>query len=376
MPRLYTLAAGFAALGLNLLVVGPGALRLAASGTVGDFPAFYVASRLVRTNDQYNVEKILQLQETVIGERRPKLLSMRLPFYYWFLSPLGALPYVFAYRAWIAIVWLSAILAVLCYPVPDRFTLVVATLASLPLLQSFLVAQDVSVALLVVACGLALRMRGARFAAGLVFSLLAIKFHLFLLVPVVFLLRREARLVAGLTAGVAALAGLSFAVGGSTWPQDYWRIISNPVASPGPYVMPNLAAVDYFLGGSGFLEWALAGIVVAAVAIVAIASEFELAFAAALIGSLLISHHSYVQDAAVLIPALLVVRSHGGIAATGALICLTPLPYFLAIYGNLGIVPAILFAALLISLGVTKLGARYSAVANPSEQPDGRIPGG
>lgn len=342
---------GLLGLCFNLLIAGPGALKLAWAGKVGDFPSFYVSFKLAQSNQPYNVEKTLQMQESIIGERRPRLLPIRLPFYFKLLSPLGMLPYSLAYRVWLGIIALAAILAFALYPVPDRFSLIAAALASLPLFQSLLVVQDVTIVFLVLACGLVLRKRGARFAAGLVLSLLSIKFHLFLLIPVLFLLRREIRIIAGMAAGGVALAIFSFAAAGPTWPRDYWKIISNPIISPRINSMPNLAAVGYYFGGIR-LELVLAATVVSVVALIALRADFESSLAAALIGSLLISHHSYIQDATVLIPALVAVQARRGVTGGMALICLTPLPYFLAIQASLGIITATLLFAILIALSI------------------------
>ena len=95
---------------------------------------------------------------------------------------------------------------------------------------------------------IALRIRHSRpFLTGLVLALCAAKFHLF---PPLLLWRH--RLWQGLVAGAAALLAISFAVAGRHWPLEYAAIMSN-------------------------------------------------------LHGLLVSRHAYMQDCALLLPALLIV---------------------------------------------------------------------
>lgn len=339
------LGVGLLGLLFNVVFTGPGAFRLAWEGNVGDFLPFYVAFRLTPTHEQYDLERVFHEQERVIGERRPKLLPVRLPFYYAAFSMLGKLPYQTAYRSWLALMFAATLAALLVYPVADRTNLFAAALASLPLLRSVLVGQDVGILLLIMALGLRFRSRGMLFVSGLIFSLFAIKMHLFALIPVLFLLRREFRAVAGMLLGSSILAVASFVTAGRDWPSRYWRIVSDPATSPGAQVMPNLHGMADFLGQSAAMEMLLALVVIGLVLWIAVGWNFEIAFSAAAIGGFLIGRHAYVHDAAILIPALLWCLPN-----PFAFLSLTPIPYFLAIYLDLGIIPVAILTLVLCGI--------------------------
>ena len=208
-----------------------------------------------------------------------------------------------------------------------------------------------SLLLLVLACGMGLLRQKRRFAAGLVFSLLSIKFHLVLLLPVMLLVKKQMDLLRGMTAGGLFLLLLNFVWAGWRWPVEQWHAMTNPIASPGPYMMPNLYGLAWHLGNTRILEPPLIAVVLIITLRVLVVAEFEIALAAAMFGSLLISHHSYAQDAAVSIPALLTTWRQGSTFASAcAFVLLTPLPYFLQFNPPLGFVTPALFCAVLAGL--------------------------
>lgn len=353
------LAVGCLGCCINCLIVGPTTLRSALRGA-GDFPGFYIGARLLPMRVQYDIDRVLQTQRKVIGVIRPKLMAVRLPFYYALLSPLARLSYLRAHAIWLVILTAAAAFATMLFPFGGRPALVAASLGSLPLLIATIRGQDIALVYLILAGGLWLRQSGRPLSAGLLLALLSIKFHLFLLLPVLFLVRREFRLLAGALVGLIALLGASFAAGGKDWPVAYVRLVTNPLVSPGPEVMPNLHGAVSRLPHSGPLEVMLS-ILAAGVAIAVIArSEFAISLAAALIGSFLISYHAYVQDCAVLVPALLVIFQKAASPARElALICLTPLPYVFLNIQSMGWIPGILFVSALFFLdgGIFKLSS-------------------
>ena len=239
------------------------------------------------------------------GWSGPAVSSSRLPFYYAMLWPLGRLPYATARALWFGLMILSAVLFVLIYPTDRRAMLAAAVAVSLPLFAAtFGQRQDLALLLLIIAVSLWLRKRGYETAAGFVLALLAIKIHLFLLLPVALVMRREWRMLFGLAGGGVALLGISFAVAGPGWVQEYLALISNPGVISDPGGKPNLHGLVAGWPHAGAWEVVLSVLVVIATVLAARRRGFEIAFSAALLGSFLMSNHAYVHDCAVLIPAL------------------------------------------------------------------------
>jgi hypothetical protein len=277
---------------------------------------------------------------------------------------------------------------ILIYPTAQRDLLAAAVVASFPLFAGTLgQRQDLALLLLIMGLGLTLRARGLAVAGGFVLALLAIKIHLFLLVPVALLMRREWRMLLGLVSSGVILAVVSFWAAGLGWVQEYLALISGPGVISDPAGKPNLHGVLAGVPHAGWWELGLGLAVLVGVGVAGRRNSFELAFAGGLLGSFLVSNHAYVHDCAVLIPGLveMVTRMNGkrrwstitganDLASTApygrgsgsrvadvgrvlgwgvAVLLLTPFPYFLPpllIHIREGVVPALLIAAALVAL--------------------------
>jgi hypothetical protein len=189
--------------------------------------------------------------------------------------------------------------------------------------------QDVTLVLAALAVSLALFFRGRHFAAGCVMALCSLKFHLFITLPLLILTRRLWRFGAGSMAGGAVLLAVSFAVQGWHWPADYVRMLRLPTSTPSYALMPNLNGL---LSGHphGFGITALAAcMVLAAAGLVMWRGRMTVAIAAMLLSGLLLSYHSFIADAVLLIPAgLLSLRDKSSVAhrAAGAIL-VSPLAF-------------------------------------------------
>ena len=350
--RRLKLGVGILVLILNTMTLVPRTLGAAWRGA-GDFKHFYVGARLVRDNAEFDLPSVFRLQTEIFGRPDLYALPVRLPFYYEILSPLGQLSYGAAHHFWLMLVAIAAVVAIGIYPCGNRWELVAVSVASLPLLYSIVEGQDVAIMLLILAFGLRLESAGKSFMSGLVLSLLSIKFNLFLTLPLVFLIRRNWALLCSAAVGSAALISWSFLLGGWDWPRAFLGIIFNPIGNSGPAIMPNFSAIAARSSGPILVESVLALLAIGAIVVVSIRSRFETAIAAALLGGILVSHHCYAADCAVLIPGLLHLwRESSPIASTGAVIALMPPAYFLAAYENLGVVPAVLFGVILMSVAL------------------------
>jgi hypothetical protein len=312
-----------------------------------DYAAFYAAARLVSTPYLYDAAAGAQIRSELAGERSATRQFIRLPYWAAFFSPLGRIRYLESYWTFQAISLTALIASVLLWP-GKRLPLLLAYCWSLPAAAVLAQGQDVFFLLLWIT--LALRWADRRpLAAGLVLALCASKFHLFFPLPVLLAARREGRMAVGVGIGGALLALVSFAVAGADWPARFLKTIASPVVSPGEDVMPNLHNLLATLPGRAIWECVIALACAAMVWVVARRSSFPVGLAAALVGGLLASVHSYLADCALLVPALLLFAGMGiawlRFAATVLLLPTFYLP--LIIGGRSGrLVPAVLLGLL------------------------------
>ncbi len=314
-----------------------------------DFAMLYAGAKLVGGADLYHAPTVMRVKAEAAREYDPSRQYTRLPYLAAILWPLGRLPYAWAYWVFQA-ASLAALIAFLRLWPGDRRFAFLAICCSAPVAAVFIEGQDVLFLLVWIA--VALRWRDARpFAAGLVLALCAAKFHLFIHVPLVVAAQRRWRMGAGAMAGAAALAAVSFAVGGPAWPARFLATISSPSIAATEATMPNLHGLLVGLPSRGFWEPLLAAACGGLVWFVARRSGFDLAFAAALIAGLLTSVHSYANDCALLIPAaLIMLRTDAPPMRAAAAVILLPLWYCLPPMGP----PAsrVLPAAMLVLLAV------------------------
>jgi hypothetical protein len=185
-----------------------------------------------------------------------------------------------------------------------------------------------------------------------VLGLAALKFHLFLLVPLFPVAQRRWRMLAGAGTTVGMILIVCFAVAGPHWIPGYARFILQTQTNPNVRAMPNLHGLLEGLPHSFALE--AIGAVLAAIAVwwVARRASFSVGLSAALVGSLLTSHHAYAADALLLLPALLTLATELSGASIRALsfLLLSPLPFLIAPKVPLAAPVPLLLAVLMIVL--------------------------
>ena len=293
-----------AGIACNAFILGPGLINTVRGHN--DFMGLYPGGRLAGGSRVYDPVQSATVQRQAVGYANPHLLFCRPPYYAALMWPLARLPYFPAYLVFQALMLAAAAVFIRMWPAMGWRTRLAATCWSLPLAAAFAIAQDVAALLAVLAVALRLLNRRRDFVAGLIFSLCAIKFHLFLLVPVWIVARRLWRFAGGLAVGGAGLAVLSLVAAGPGGFRAFVRTASSPIVNPGLAVMPNLNGL--FNGSAGF-ELAGALAVAALVWRAARRGSRTWALAATLAGGLLTSHHAYIADCALLLPALLVMAS-------------------------------------------------------------------
>jgi len=293
-----------------------------------DFACTYTGALLAGSPGLYDVATVKRTQNP-LGDSPQFMMYQRFPFYAALVSPLRLLPYLKAYWVWQAISFAATLIFLAFWPGQRRWFKAVACCWSLPLANCFVMGQDVTLVLAVLAVSLGLFFRGRHFVAGCLMALCSIKFHLFITLPLLILTRRLWRFGAGSVAGGAVLLAASFAVQGWRWPSEYLRMLRLPTSTPSYNLMPNLNGL---LAGhphnSGLMAVA-ACLVLAAAALVMWRGKLTVALAATLLSGLLLSYHAFIADAVLLIPVgLMLMRDKSSRAhrAVGAIV-LSPLAF-------------------------------------------------
>ena len=347
-------------LAVNCVIMGPGAFQSALEGR-NDFRQFYIGGKLAGSGGSYDQSRILEAQREAFGYSNLHLTPVRLPFYYLLLSPLARLPYRLALVLWTASTMLAAVFFVSLYPGVRRKQFAIACCWSLPLVFSIAIGQDVSFILLILAVTLRVLYAGNPLLAGLILSLCAIKFNLFLLLPLLFLGKREWRLAAGFSIGTILLLAVSFAAGPG-WLQSYIALILDPAVDPNSPLMPNLHSLVAHVPGREFVEFFLSLTVIAIVWGIVRRARFDVALAATLLGSILLTRHAYLQDCAILAGSLVTLFEQFGspLVRNGALVLLLPFAYMFILIRE-GAVVAALYLLLLIAVGFAEIRALEAA---------------
>lgn len=300
-----------------------------------DYLSFYAGARLVESSNLYHPRQSFAVEMAAAGFYGESLEYTRLPFYAVLLWPLGRLPYLQSYWVWQGLSIAALVGFVLAWQVTSRDWTVLACCWSLPLLLGIAHGQDLTFLLLLLA--VSLRIHSDRpFTAGALLSLCSIKFNLFLLLPLLIVGQRRWRMLAGLLAGGAALAAVSFAAAGGDWPRRYVEILSMSSISPQEQIMPNFHGMLVGFRHGRVLEMLLDIVAAGVTWLVARRYDFSLGMGAVLVGGLLVSHHAYPQDCTLLIPALLILMSRRSWWFLNYL-CIalfTPWPYLLLIQGD------------------------------------------
>jgi hypothetical protein len=318
---------------VSALTFGP-ALRLTLHG-VTDFMPLYIAGKLAFSSDLYNSAQVLKLETESGGWSSTTRLCNRLPYVGLLLWPLAQLHYSLASAIWeILCVGTLAGFAML-WPHKRRWAVALACCWSLPAFMTVAEGQDIGFLLVWIALAVMLLQRGRPGGAGLVTSLCAAKFHLFLMLPLWIIGKKQWRFASGAAAGGGILLALSFLAGGLDWPARYYRFLKEPANNPYPDVMPNLHGLFANQAHGSLLEIGGIAAIAAAVWITVRHANPEYEIAAVLAGGVLAAPHAYMADCALLIPAALVVLAETESAWTRAwaVFLLLPVPYVCLLLG-------------------------------------------
>ena len=335
MPRLAYLSLCLAGIAVSAFTIGPGNWAYVQRGQT-DFMDLYAGGKLAFSHDLYDPGQVTRVEAETGGRYSPTRLFMRPAAFAVLLWPFSQMPYRTASWAWEATNVVVLIGFIALWPPGNRWLAAVVCCWSVPAFMSLAEGQDIAFLLASIALALWLLRAGRDFAAGIVLSLCASKFHLFLLVPVWLIAGRRWKIARGLAAGGAGLAVLSFA-NGLDWPVRYVRLLLNPVNNPYASVMPGIHGLVDGLPGHLWIEGLAFAVIGVLVWRASRRGSVEWGLAAALTGGILVAPHAYVADCALLIPAGLIAldRSSGSVLQGRlAIAVLTPPIYWLFLSGE------------------------------------------
>jgi Glycosyltransferase family 87 len=278
-----------------------------------DFSAFYAGGKLAGSLAMYSPSEVFAAEQAAMGCHMENLIFVKPPFYALLMEPLAQLPFLTALWIW-RLAGVAAIGVFLWLWPGDRLAAAAGCAWYLPLAGNFTVGQDVALVLALVAGAYWCCKTGRPFWAGILLGLCAIKFHLFLLLPLLLWHRKLWRTALGGASVVLALVAVSFAVYGPGWWPRYLAALSDARMNPYPYNMVNLVGLFHY-----HAVWLAAAVVVAGLCWYAIArGTLELGLAAMLAGGVLIAPHNTVCDGVLFLPLLLMACRASSAAPTAA----------------------------------------------------------
>lgn len=283
-------------------------------------------------------------RERVFAPQTPELVPfVRPPFYALLLAPLALVPFGPAFWVWLGVQ--AAVLAGTWAWAFRRWGADALIFGSMYLPTALGIAhgQDCVLILLIVLGVYALADRENHFASGVILGMGLIKFHLFVLWPVMLLIQRRWRMLAGACAAVVVEGLVSLALAGPGGMAKYFallRMTDLPRLSPSPELMINARGLALNLGIDSI---GVTGLLIATVVILTVAACWRAplgrAVAAASAGSLLVAPHVYGYDAGLLLAGLWLAMFESGTPKANqapritATALLTPVPFLAGLFG-------------------------------------------
>jgi hypothetical protein len=312
-----------------------------------DFLNLYTGASLARDGvfAGMHVPEVQLLREREYVPQLKELVPfVRPPFYGLLLAPLAWLPFGAAFWAWLGMQ--AAVLAGTWAWAFRRWGTDALIFGSMYLPTALGIAhgQDCVLVLAIVVGVYALANRGQHFISGAILGAGLIKFHLFLLWPVMLVIQRRWKTLAGACVAVTAELLVSLLLAGPSGMAKYLALLQMTDLrhlSPSPELMINVRGLALNLGLDGI---AATGLITAAAVILTAAGCWRAplwrAIAAASAGSLLVAPHVYGYDAGLLLAGLWLAMFEGGEQSAAwwprvtAAVLLTPIPMLLGLAGS------------------------------------------
>jgi len=269
-----------------------------------DFSAFYAGGKLTGTPNLYVPQAAFDVERKAMGCVMENLIFIRPPFYALLMWPLAQLPFMTALVLW-RVLGLAAVGAFIWMWPDDKWVAAAACAWYLPLASNFTMGQDVAFLVIFLLGAYYCLKADKLFWAGILFGMCTIKFHLFVLLPLLIFHKKLWRTLPGIACvGVVALAA-SYIAGGRHWIEQYLMALHDLRMDPYPWNMVNLKALllDH-------PEW-----LILSVAIIVLISWYviykgslEISLAAVVIGGVLINPHTTISDGTLILPVFLMAR--------------------------------------------------------------------
>ena len=347
-----------------------------------DFLGFYTGGLLVRTDSAHLYDPELQSKiqyglapEIPVFTPIPRP-AFSLPAY----IPLTWMPLKTAFAVWLAAGILTAF--GIWYWAFKRFGAEALIYCSLFVPLGFGIAHGQDIAFvtgLLLLASVALE-RGRQELGGFLLSLLLCKFHLFLLLPVVLVFRREWRVLYGYIPGALAAVLISCWIAS---PTSYMAFLQNSkleALNPSPEIMVNVYSIAMNFGlDFPIIRAVLVLLVIACTVMIPAPAPLERWFWATIAGGLLISPHTFGYDMALLLaPILKMICDHNASLRLRAIAALAviPFPYFMTLLPMpFSAGPAILLSLIFTALawpewfdrrGLTTSGSETAPVIRPA----------
>lgn len=280
-----------------------------------DFLNLYTGASLAldgRFSQLHDTGVQLDRERELVPETRVLIPFVRPHFHALLIAPLALIPFAAAFYVWTAGQWL--LYGGFGWWAQRRLggDSMVWWAAYVPGAMGIIHGQDSALMLAILTAGFALSEKDRPVAAGLVWSLLLMKFHLCFGLAVALAAARMWVHLAGFTAGGALLAATSLALGGLTGAAHYVNMLTNKDLerlSPAPAKMLNFQGLAASAGVQG--EQVLAAGAVIGLALAAAAawkSPPRLALAAGVAGGLFAAPHVYIYDLTFLLLPLLLLK--------------------------------------------------------------------
>lgn len=373
--KVYTRGA-LAALALAFVVIlfsGSGTQTL--TGRIGgDYPAFYAAGQIIADGEGdhlYSISRQRDYQRPLVGDETGVLPFAYPPQFALFYVPLSQLPFRLSYA--VHTILMVAALALACtliariYPglVTKPELLFFLALTGFPILRSVMGAQNTVLSLLLIVLIWYRVLHNKQYQAGVFLGLLFFKPQFALPLSGLFFLAGRWRVWASAAATAALLLGLSTAVLGTGWIDDWLFLVRVFSALDVRVNFAELvswqgfvrALVGYDNELASVVGWSLALATIVGLCWVWFAggrkADFSAQMALASVGIVLISPHTLFYDAGIALIAVIVVLSRMGqlnagvifvVWAAGLLQLLSP-----AVGVSLSFVPLVLILTLAVA---------------------------
>jgi hypothetical protein len=313
-----------------------------------DFLNLYAGASLARDGvfaGMHSPDVQLQREREYDPQLKELVPFVRPPFYALFLAPLAWLPFGPAFWVWLGLQ--AAMLAGTWAWAFRRWGSDALIFGSMYLPTALGIAhgQDCVLVLLIALGVYALADREQHFLSGVILGAGLIKFHLFLLWPIMLLIQRRWRMLAGACAAVTAESLISLALAGPSGLAKYvalLRMTDLRHLSPSPELMINVRGLALNLGlvrpgiDATFTTALLTAIAVALTIAACWRAPLWRAVAAASAGSLLVAPHVYGYDAGLLLAGLWLAmfESPTRWPRITAAVLFTPVPMLLGMAGS------------------------------------------